>query len=75
MKPGYFQAEIQKALIQRKEKQSLAERKYIEMNEQMLALITGSNHVSASTRGKALGLLNVGTNFKRSRADFEHSQA
>ena len=73
VKPGYFQSEIQKALIQRKERQSIAERKYIEMNEQMLALITGSHHVSTSTRGKALGLLNVGTSFKRSRAEFEET--
>ena len=45
------------------------------MNEQMLALITGSHHVSTSTRGKALGLLNVGTNYKRGRAKFEETHA
>ena len=46
VKPGYFQQEITKALKDRKEKQALSQNKFIEMNEDMLKLITGSNHVS-----------------------------
>ena len=46
IKPQFFQLEIQKALIVRKNKQALTQNKFIEMNEQMLQLITNSNHVS-----------------------------
>ena len=81
VKPQFFQLEIQKALIVRKNKQALTQNKFIEMNEQMLQLITNSNHVSTgksrslfpptplATRGKALSLLNTVT-YKRSRAEF-----
>jgi hypothetical protein len=46
VKPGYFQQEITKALKERKEKQALTQNKYITMNDEMLKLITSSNHVS-----------------------------
>ena len=46
IKPNFFQTEIQKALIDRKQKQALTQNKFIEMNETMLKLITNSNHVS-----------------------------
>ena len=46
IKPTFFQTEISKALIERKQKQALTQNKFIEMNEQMLKLITSSNHVS-----------------------------
>jgi hypothetical protein len=46
VKPGYFQQEITKALKERKEKQALTQNKYITMNDEMLRLITSSNHVS-----------------------------
>ncbi len=47
MKPGYFQQEIAKALIDRKQKQALTQDKFIQMNEEMFRLITNSNHVSS----------------------------
>jgi hypothetical protein len=46
VKSDYFQREIAKALIDRKQKQALTQNKFIEMNADMLQLITGSNHVS-----------------------------
>ncbi len=46
VKPGYFQQEITKALVDRKNKQALTQNKFISMNEEMLSLITNSNHVS-----------------------------
>jgi hypothetical protein len=46
VKPGYFQQEITKALVDRKQKQALTQNKFISMNEEMLSLITNSNHVS-----------------------------
>ena len=46
MKPDFFQQEIQKALKSRKEKQALSQNKFIQMNQQMLSLITSSQHVS-----------------------------
>ncbi len=46
VKPGYFQQEISKALKDRKEKQALTQNKFIQMNDDMLRLITSSNHVS-----------------------------
>jgi hypothetical protein len=43
------------------------------MNESMLSLITQSNHVTTSTRGKALGLLHTGTISNRRRDKFEEA--
>ncbi len=84
MKSDFFQHEIQKALKERKQKQALSQNRFIEMNEQMLQLITNSQHVSTgkcrghlsilATRGKALSLLNTHTN-KTSRAQFNETHA
>ena len=46
VKPNYFATEIQKALVERKQKQALTHNQYISMNQEMLTLITGSNHIS-----------------------------
>ena len=46
VKPGYFQQEITKAPVDRKQKQALTQNKFITMNQEMLNLITSSNHVS-----------------------------
>ena len=46
IKPDFFQNEIQKALKERKQKQALSQNRFIEMNEEMLHLITHSQHVS-----------------------------
>ena len=42
IKPDFFQSEIQKAMIERKQKDALANGSFIEMDRAMLELITGS---------------------------------
>ncbi len=55
LKPDYFQTEIHKAMQGRKEKDALAHGRYIEMEQNMLTLISNSMHVSR-------GQLIAGTN-------------
>jgi hypothetical protein len=74
VKPEFFKVEIQKALLERKEKQALTHNRYIEMKQTMLSLITNSHHVSTATRGKALSLLNT-TSKKRGRDHFEYTHS
>jgi hypothetical protein len=48
--PDYFQAEINKAYKQRKEKKMLQENRFIEFGPNMLSLVQNCNHVA--TGGK-----------------------
>jgi len=72
VKPDLFQHEIQKALKERKEKQALSQNRFIEMNEEMLHLITHSQHISSGKQHFS----NIGISYPRKNSQFvEHCQA
>ena len=72
IKPDFFQNEIQKALKERKSKQALSQNRFIEMNEEMLHLITHSQHVST---GKYFSEFIVSSHAWQGTQPAQHSQA
>ena len=73
MRPEFFPSNISALLKRKKELNAFKKRNVIEISNEMLSLIKSSNYIPKNGRGKALGMLNIGSK-KRKRSAKRESQ-